>query len=248
MDQIYLPKNRIGMPAGQYVIIEPLKGRQMQKFKPYFYNLRDIEPLKLEIIEKIFDIVEEISPENVIITGSFLEKGFKFNDIDVLIIKEENKGTEKIKREIEDLIKIKTHVITLSGKTLISGLSTDPLYSLMLSKCVSKKRIIFRVNRIINSKLLDYHLLKSETLPDNFDILNGDEKYYLTLNMVSIMLFIQNKNLSKEIVDKNIEEKFSIKVKEIKENTLEKDRFIKKYKKIYNDTFNLIMGSINEPK
>ena len=66
--------------------------------------------------------------------------------------------------------------------------------------------------------------------------------------MVSILLFIQNKNLSREIVNKNIEEKFSIKIKEIKENTLEKDRFIKKYKKIYNDTFNLIMEGINESK
>ena len=248
MDQIYLPKNRIGLPAGQYVIIEPLKGTPRQKFKPYFYNLRNIEPLKLEIIEKIFDIAEESNPENVIITGSFLERGFKFNDIDVLIIKEENERLERIKNKIEDLIKIKAHVITLSSKTLISGLSTDPLYSLMLSKCVSKKRIIFKVNRVINSKLLDYQLLKSETLPDNFDILNGDEKYYLTLNMVSILLFIQNKNLSREIVNKNIEEKFSIKIKEIKENTLEKDRFIKKYKKIYNDTFNLIMEGINESK
>lgn len=246
MDQIYLPKNRIGMTAGQYVVIAPLKERlvEEQKFKPFFYNLSNLEPLKLEIIHSIFNIIEKINPENIIITGSFLERGFRFNDIDILIIKEEKINPEPLKNKIEELLSIKTHILPLSAKTLISGLSTDPLYSLMLSKCISRNRIIFKSKRMINYKILDLQLLKSKSLIDNFDILNGDEKYYLTLNLVSILLFIQNKKLSKDIINKKIEEIFKIKIKEIKENTLQKNQFIKKYKEVYNNTFNLIMGGI----
>ncbi len=245
MDQIYLPKNRAGLPTGQYVIIAPLESKlKRKKFKPYFYNQGNLETLKLEMIERIFDVAEEIAPENIIITGSFLEKGFKFNDIDIILIKEEKTNIERIKNRIEGVAGIKPHIIVLNYKTLLLGLSTDPLYSMMLSKCLSKKRIIFKIKRKINYKLLDFQLLKSNTLIENFDIYNGNEKYYLTLNMISIILFMQNSKLSKEIVDKSIEKEFGIEIKEIKENTLEKEKFIKKYKEIYNKTFNLIMENI----
>ena len=250
MDQIYLPKNRLGLPIGQYVTIVPLESKLKQKseFKPYFYNIGNLEPLKLEIIEKIFNIAEEIDPENIIITGSFLQRGFRFNDIDILLIKEESKEIEKIKKKIEEIIQIKAHVIILSSKTLRIGLSTDPLYSLMLSKCVSKNRVIFKIKRKIDYKLLDFQLLKSKTLIDNLEILNGEEKYYLTMNMTSIILFIKGKRLTKELIDKSIEDMFDIKVKELKENVIEKNTFIKKYKKIYASTFNIILESIHEQK
>jgi len=115
----------------------------------------------------------------------------------------------------------------------------------MLSKCVSSKRFIFNIKRKINYKLLDLNLLKNKSLIDNFEILNGNEKYYLILNMISILLFFQNKKLSKEIVNKEIEKLFSIKIQEIKENRI-KPNFLKKYKKIYNKTFNLIISNINK--
>jgi len=245
MDQIYLPKNRSGLATGQYVMITPLENKlKRREFKLNFYNLSNLEPLKIEIAEKIFNIIEEISPKNVIITGSFLEKGFKFNDVDILIIKEEKIDGNRLKDKIENAIGIKTHIITLNYRTLLLGLSTDPLYSMMLSKCISTKRIIFKLNKNIDYKLLDFQLLKSKTLIENFDILNGDEKYYLTLNLMSILLFIQNSKLNKEIVNDYIEKEFNIKIEEIKENTLEKAGFIKKYHKIYNKTFNLIMENI----
>ena len=119
----------------------------------------------------------------------------------------------------------------MSNKTLLSGLSTDPLYSLMLSKCVSKNRIILNSKRIIDYKLLDIHLLKSKVLIDNFDILNGEEKYYLILNLFSILRFIRNKKLSKEAVNKDIESALNVKIKEIRDNLLEKDSFIKNTRK-----------------
>jgi len=136
------------------------------------------------------------------------------------------------------------HVLFASTKTLMAGLSTDPLYSLMLSKCVSKNRIIFKVKKIVNYKILDYQLLKSKTLIDNFDFLNGDEKYYSLINMFSILLFIQNNKLNRNIVEKKIEDSFNIKIKDIKENVIEKKGFLMKYKKIYNQTFKLIMRNL----
>ena len=250
MDQIYISKNRLGMPIGQYVSITPLEAKPRQKgeFKPYFYNLHNLEPLKLELIEKIFDIAEEVKPENIIITGSFLQKGFRFNDIDILIIKETSEEAGKLQKKIEELTHIRAHVIILSSRTLQDGLSTDPLYSLMLSRCVSKKRIIFKIKRKIDYKLLDLQLLKSKTLVDNFDILNGEEKYYLTMNMLSIMLFIRGKKPTKEIVDKYIEGTFHIKLKELKENIIEKGAFIKRYKEIYKNAFNAVMENVHEQK
>lgn len=245
MDQIYLPKNRPGLATGQYVMIIPLENKLKRKeLKLNFYSLNNLEPLKIEIAEKIFNIIEEISPENAIITGSFLEKGFKFNDVDILIIKEEKIDRNRLKDKIENAIGIKAHIIALNYKTLLLGLSTDPLYSMMLSKCISTKKIIFKLNKNIDYKLLDLQLLKSKTLIENFDILNGDEKYYLTLNMMAILLFIQNSKLSKELVNNCIEKEFNIKIDEIKENIIEKARFIKKYKEIYNKTFSLIMRNI----
>ena len=178
MDQIYLSKNRIGYPIGQNVIIAPLESKikLKQSFKPYFYDVIALEPLKLEMIKDIFGIIEGLSPENIIITGSFLEKGFKFNDIDIVIIKNGKIDVQKIQDKIEELTKIETHVISLSLETLVAGLSIDPLYSLMISKCISKKRLIFNVKRVFDYKLLDFQLLKSKILPDNFNFLTGDEK------------------------------------------------------------------------
>ena len=250
MDQIYLPKNRYGLMNGQYAVITPLetKFKEKEDFKPFFYNTKNIEPLKLMIIENIFKIIEEINQENVIITGSFLERGFKFNDIDIIAIKEENINIERLRKKIEFAIGIRAHIILISSKTLLLGLSIDPLYSLMLSKCISKKRIIFKIKRKFDYKILDFQLLKSKLLIDNFDILNGEEKYYLILNMMSIFLFIQDKKLSKEAVNGSIEREFNVKIEDIKQNMVEKNKFIKKYEIIYNKAFNMIMENLNEQK
>lgn len=249
MDQIYIPKNRTGFVIGEYVLISPLKENTQEKEinKFYFNNIKNLEPIKTRAIERIINLINnKITPSNIIITGSFLEEGFNFNDIDILILSDKEIDVKKIKKEIEELEGIKTHVIVLDNKTLYSGLSSDPLYSLMLSKCVSQNRIIFRVKRRINYKLLDINLLKSKILIDNPEILNGNEKYYLTMNMVSILMFIQEMKLSKDLVNKKIEEIFDIKIKNLQENTLQIQDFLKKYKKTFNDTFNLILNSIKK--
>ena len=249
MDQIYIPKNRAGFFAGEYVKIMPLENLKFNKekimrFKPYFYNIKNLEPVKTRIIEEVFNLVDkEINPENIIVTGSFLEKGFNFNDLDVLVVSEEKIDIKSIKNQIEEATGIKLHLILIDKKSLLAGISTDPLYNLMLSRCVCKNRIIFKAKRRINYKLLDLNLLKSKSLIDNFCILDGREKYYLVFNMVSVLLFISGKKLSREIVERKIEELFKIKINELKGNMLGRE-FLKKYKGIYNKTFNILMENI----
>ena len=178
MDQIYIPKKRNGFVTGSYVIIQNIK-TPIQTKKPYFYNIKSIEPIKIEVIKQIMQIINKtISCENIIITGSFLDKGFNFNDIDIILINKNNLNIKVIKEEIEKSTGIKTHIIQTTNKTLIKGLSTDPLYQMMLSKYITKKRFIYKIKNKIKYKILDLHLLKSKILIDNFDILNGNEKYY----------------------------------------------------------------------
>ena len=241
MDQIYIPKHRFGLEIGSYVIIKPLKKEKIEE-KPHFYNVYYIEPIKLDIIIKIIRIIDmHYVYENIIFTGSFLEKGFNFNDIDIILI-----GNNKldIKEEIEKKIGIKTHIIFIDNKSLIKGLSTDPLYQMMLSKCIAKKRFIYNAKNKINYKILDLHLIKSKTLIDNFDILDGNDKYYLTRNLVSISIYIKGKKISKKIVDSEIKKKFNVNDNDIKQNMLDKTKFIKIYKEIYNKTFYELMEFI----
>ena len=246
MDQIYIPKNRIGLELGTYVKIIPIEEEIIER--PFFYNIKELEPVKLELLNKIFNIIKTITTyENIIITGSFLEKGFDFEDIDVLLIKEEKIDEKYLKNKIEDKIKIKVHIIKLSNLELIKGLSIDPLYQMILSKCISKKRLLYKVKNKIDYKLLDLHLLKSELLPINFDYLTGNEKYYLIRNTISIGLFLKNKKISKEIADSEIKKIFKLNnIKEIKDNILDKNEFLKKYKRIHKRIFNNIMKGIRD--
>src|SRR3989344_7260636 len=104
MDQVYLPKNRFGLDIGSYVVVKQLEEEKTEE-KLYFYDIEHIEPIKLDIIKKIIKIIDKQHIyENAIFTGSFLDNGFNFNDIDILLIGE-NKPT--IKEEIERRIGIK---------------------------------------------------------------------------------------------------------------------------------------------
>lgn len=241
MDQVYIPKNRSGFSIGSYVVLKPLEVKKTIE-KPYFYNIKSIEPIKLGIINELFSIIDtKINYENIIITGSFLDEGFNFNDIDIIVVSKDNLN----EKSIEDIIKIKIHLIVIDNKALTKGLSTDPLYQMMLSKCITKKRFIYKLKHKINYKILDLHLLKSEILIDNFNYLNGDEKYYLTRNMIAVYLYLQNKKINKDSVDREIKFIFNLEdIKEIKLNILNKNKFLKKYKMIYKKIFDKIMKGI----
>ncbi len=248
MDQIYIPKNRVDFSIGTHVIIKPLTEAEKSHEKPYFYNITSIEPIKLRLIDEVFNIIKNaVDYENIIITGSFLDAGFNFEDIDLLIISEEEKTN--IEKTIELRLKIKNHVIFFNKMSFEEALRTDPLWRMMLSRCISKNRLKPIPNKKIDYKILDLHLLKSKPLVENFDYLNGKEKYKLTRNLMAIKIFVTSKKITKDKVNKEIEKTFSTSIDNIKNNLLNKNSFIKKYRLIYNDTFNKIMEyAKNEPK
>lgn len=258
MDQIYLPKNRAGLKIGEYVLIKPLEEKeesQRRMEKLYFYGVRSLEPFKTNLIETIFQEIDNKinNYDNIIITGSFLDKGFNFHDLDILLVSKETTNITNInllKEDLEKLTGIDMHVILLSHVSLLKGLSRDPLYQLMLSKCVARKRIITRFEPVIDYKLLDYHLLKSGLLKDNFKALTGREKYYLVRNLVAISIFLKSKKVNREEVDKVILKEFSLKnISQIKENILIEKEFLPRYTQIYKQTFNSILkGAAHEAK
>jgi len=250
MDQIYLSKRRIDFTVGSYVVIKPLETVE-EEIKPFFYNIKHLEPIKTKIIKEIFkNLSEIIKCDNIIITGSFLEQGFRFNDIDVILVGEEKIDIKQLVDLLESRIGPKFHLILISNKALIKGLSADPLYMLMLSRCVAKKRFIYRIKPKINYKLLDLHLLKSKLLTDNFDFLTGDEKYEMTRNLAAINQFISKKEVTKDKVDLAINNFFGKKtVYKLKNNLLLTKDFLKKYNKAYNNAQNIILKGIrDEPK
>ena len=252
MDQIYIPKNRIGLTSGSLVVIKPLIQEEHAKLqlrgKHFLYGVNKIESIKIEIINRVFSIIEKNTKEvkNIIIFGSFLEEGFYFNDLDILIISEKEISDRLLKAEISAEIGVKTHILQMTSEELIEGLKYDPLYLNMISRCVAKNRIVFNIKRKINAQLLDLNLLKSKTLIDNFDALSGREMYYLTKNMIAILLFIRRKNISSDSIDKEIKKIFKIDSGDIKEKILNKNKFLIKYKEVYEKIFKLIIGTKNK--
>ena len=139
MDQIYVPKERpLGFELGAPVVIKPLVEEKEIKF--VYYNINRLESVKIIIMQKIFS--ELNFADNIIITGSFLEKGFQFNDIDVILIDDKKIDTKKIEKNFSNSFDLNFHVIALDYNTLLKGLETDPLYQAVLSRYVAKKRLI----------------------------------------------------------------------------------------------------------
>ena len=255
MDQIYIPKNRAGLNIGDYVIVrlisleeqEQLKKQGENLMKSFLYGINKIEPIKIEVISRIFGILAKFQFENVIITGSFLEKGFNFNDIDLMLIsKEQDHGKkEAIESQIVNLIGIKPHILMLSKKTLISGLETDPIYESMISRCISRERIVFNYKRQILPRLLDLQLLKSKDLIKNYQEYNGKEKEYLVKNLVSISLFLEGKRIKQDEIARKIKAELKTRLEEIRENTAGKE-FERNYEKLYKETFNKILKEVEK--
>jgi hypothetical protein len=172
-------------------------------------------------VKDILSIIDKstIDYENIMITGSLLDTGFNFNDVDVIVVNDDALNVKSIQDVIRGKLGIKSHIISLDSRILMKVLSTDQLYQMMLSRCIEKKRFIYKIKRDINYKILNLHLLKSKTLIEGFDLLDGNEKCYLIRNMIAILLCLQNKKIGKEKVDKEIMNSFNLKdVKEVKQN------------------------------
>lgn len=244
MDQIYISKERPpGFEVGAPVVLKPLT-EEGAEIKPVHYNIKNLESVKVMIINKIFSELDD-GVDNAIITGSFLEKGFQFNDVDIILIDNKKINAKKIEEHLNKIFGLNSHIITLDYSTLIKGLETDPIYQAMLSRCIAKKRLIFRYKNKINYKLLDLHLLKSKPLIENFDYLTGSQKYYITRNMIAIFLFLNNKIISNETIDFNMKKIFKEEPINIKQNIMiNKTVFLKKYKRLYNKLFNIILEGL----
>ena len=235
MDQIYLPKNRIGLTVGNYVVISPFAYGQLDKpkQKPYFYGIKSIEPVKLEIANKVMEIIDKLIDDydNIIIAGSFLDNGFNFNDLDILILAEKE-PENTLKKEIEKRIGMKSHLIFLNKSSLKKVLEIDPLWRLMLSRCISVKRLLPQPRKNIDYKYLDAQLIKSKILMDNSDALDGKEKYKLIRNVISIYLFLRDKKISELNVKKEIREKIGVEQEELINNMIDR-RILIKYRDFY---------------
>lgn len=225
MDQIYIPKNRPSLPIGSYVIIKPLE-IEKKEATLFYYHVKNLEPIKIQIIKEIFMYIEE---EQVIITGSFLDNGYNFRDIDVIILTEKSACGIK---QLEDKLGIRLHLIPIKRKALMEGLATDPLYHTMLSRSVSKSRLIFNIKQEINYKILDLHLTKSRLFLENYAELTGIEKYKLLRNLISIQRFMDKQKIIN--VDREIDAYFGNNtVEKLKQNILPLEEIQKKYKTLF---------------
>lgn len=245
MDQIYVPKERpIGFELGAPVVIRPLFGEEI---KPVYYNVSKLEPIKVTLIQKILNELSGV--DNIIVTGSFLEKGFRFNDIDIVLINDNNIDSKKLEQHFNKIFDLNFHIVALDYNTLLKGLETDPIYQAMLSRYVSKKRFIIRYKNKINYKLLDLHLLKSKPLIENFDFLTGNQKYGMARNMIAIFLFLNSKKISNKTIDGTIKKLLKEEPIKIKENMIiSKSAFLQEYKRLYNKLFQKILEGIkNDP-
>ncbi len=244
MDQIYLPKVRPpGFAVGDSVEIIPTMTENMPF---YTHQVSQLEPLKSIIKDEILSYFEHT--DNTFITGSFLEEGFNFHDIDVVVLgetKSKNRWSDHFKQKLG----VPVQIISLNRKSLRQGLQQDPLFQMMMSKYLSRKREIFKYKNRFNYKLLDLHLHKSKTLIDSFDILTGKEKYNLVRNLLAIDLFLKEKKLDREIIEREMEKVFGNDTPErLKENMAEKSVFLSKFRKKYDELFQIILKGIqNEP-
>jgi len=232
MDQVYIPKNRIGFSIGNYVILKPIGGEK-QSDRLFYYGVKDIGSLKLGIIQQVIGIIDKhyASYGNVIFTGSFLDEGFQFNDIDIIVVSEKNQ--EKItEKEIKEKLGIEAHAIPFNKISFREALEIDPIWRLMLSRCVAKNRLAPLPKKRLKYRYLDAQMIRSKMLADNFDNLTGRERYKLMRNLMVIYLFINNKKLSAVNIEKEIKAKFRVSISDIERNLID-DGFFKRYNEFY---------------
>ncbi|MCR4327079.1 MAG: hypothetical protein NUV46_00685 [Nanoarchaeota archaeon] len=230
MDQIYIPKSRMGFEVGNYVTVRPLES-QKKKMGFFSYGVKELEPIKAEMIRVFFEMIKEVNDcRNIVITGSFLDRGFSFKDIDILVINDSK--NYKIKNLFEKKTGIKAHLISITEGSLKKSLEVDPKWRLMLSRCVSERRLTPIPKRKIDYIYLDAELSTSRMLIDNFSYLNGRERYKLVRNLIAIMLFFTGRELSEKNVEDEIKKEMEVDSESIKEN-LVGNSFLKKYKGVF---------------
>ena len=249
-NQIYLQKNEgAGFEPGKSVVISPLENI-ISKEPPIFeYNVK-LESLKREIVKLVFKIVDSHGHYgNIIITGSFLDEGFNFEDIDIIIINSVNIEKDEIKNTIERNTGINTHLTLIDSESFNRGIRRDPLFRLMIDRYVSTKRAIFRNDRELNYKLLDIHLLKNKNLIEGYDLFSIKQRKKLLRDFISIKLFSENKKVTIKSIEKETNMLFG---RDIIENLFyygnneEKHKFIAKLKKEFNKLEEHILKNVTK--
>ena len=249
-NQIYLQKNEgIGFKPGNSVVISPLEDIIAKEPAIFEYKVK-LESLKREIVKSLFKIVDSHGNfNNIIITGSFLDEGFNFEDIDIIIINPGNMEKDKLKDSIEQNIGISPHLILIDSESFNRGIKRDPLFRLMVDRYVSAKRAIFRKDRKLNYKLLDIYLLKNKNLIEGYDLFSIKQRKKLLRDFISIKLFSENREVTIKNIEKETNRLFG---KDIIENLFyygnneEKHEFIAKLKKEFNKLENHILKNVTK--
>jgi len=237
-NQIYLQKNEgVGFEPGKSVVISPLEDIIYKEPEIFEHNVK-LESLKKEIVKLTFKTVDSHGHYgNVIITGSFLDKGFNFEDIDVIIINPENMEKDRLEDSIGQNTGIKPHLILIDSGSFNKGVKRDPLFRLMVARYVSARRAIFRKDREINYRLLDIYLLKNKNLIDGYDLFSIRQRKKLLRDFISIKLFSENKEVTIKSIEEETNRLFG---KDIIETLLyygnneEKHKFIARLKREFN--------------
>ena len=156
---------------------------------------------------------------------------------------------EGVKEFVNNNFGIKAHIMNLSYKEIQLGINTNPLFQSMFSKFIAKKRFIFNIENKIIYKLMDLTLLESQLMITNYEISSGNEKYKLLRNLFAIKLFIENKKLSLNSINNEIEKYFySGFLKDFRNNLVSMKDFRKKYERLYESLFDKIMNEIKKQK
>ena len=234
-NQIYLQKNEgVGFEPGKSVVVRPLETVLVKEPLIVEYNVK-LESLKKEIVRIVFKLVNnEGDYDNVLITGSFLERGFHFEDIVIVILNPRNVNRERLNDAIKQSTDIEPHLILMDAESFNRGIKRDPLFRLMIDRYVSAKRAIFRKDREVNYKLLDMYLVRNKNLVEGYDLFSIKQRKKLLRDFISIKLFVENKDVTIKNIEKETKRLFG---KELIENILyygnneEKHQFIAKLKK-----------------
>lgn len=249
-NQIYLQKNEgVDFEPGKSVIITPLDGIISQEPSLFEYNVK-LGNLKKQIVRAIFKSVESSGDyDNILITGSFLDEGFNFEDIDIVILNPKSIDKSHLKESIENGIGVEPHIILIGSESFNKGIKRDPLFSLMVAKYVSRNRAIFRKDKEINYKLLDIYLLRNKNLIDGYDLFNIKQRKKLLRDFMSIKLFSENKEITQKRIEKETESIFGKAIIEslfYYGNNEEKEKFIRKLKREYDKLERKILENVSK--
>src|SRR3989344_2374930 len=116
-NQIYLQKSEgLGFESGKTVIIRALADAIAKELPIFEYHVK-LNSLKKEIVRTIFKIIGNNGDYgNIIITGSFLDEGFNFEDIDIVIINPAGIDKRILTTSIEQSTGINPHLIFIDMK------------------------------------------------------------------------------------------------------------------------------------